>query len=67
MVGEIERAVAVYRVTLEKNKDAAVIQENLKQQEKRAQAMLEAGEISKSDLAALRLQLSAWPWPDWTR
>ena len=58
-IAEIERAVAAYRVTLQKNKDAQAIQENLKQQEKRAQAMLEAGEISRSELAALRLQLSA--------
>ena len=59
VVGEIERAVAAYRVTLQKNKDTEGIQENLKKQETRAQAMLDAGEISKSDLAALRLQLSA--------
>jgi outer membrane protein, heavy metal efflux system len=59
VIGEIERAVASYRVTLQKSKEAEAIQENLKQQEKRAQAMLEAGEISKSELAALRLQLSA--------
>jgi hypothetical protein len=32
---------------------------NLLKQEKTAQAMLEAGETSKSDLVALRLQLSA--------
>ena len=38
---------------------ADAIQESLKKQEKRAQAMLDAGEISRNDLAALRLQLSA--------
>jgi outer membrane protein, heavy metal efflux system len=59
VVGDIERAVAAYRVMLLKNKDADMIEENLKKQEKRAQAMLDAGEISRSDLAALRLQLSA--------
>jgi outer membrane protein TolC len=58
-VGEIERAVAAYRITLQKSKDADAIQSNLEKQEKRAQAMLEAGEISRSELAALRLQLSA--------
>ena len=57
VIGEIERAVAAYRVTLQKSKDAEDLQENLKKQEKRAQAMLEAGEISRSELAALRLQL----------
>jgi outer membrane protein, heavy metal efflux system len=59
VVGEIERAVAVYKVTLEKIKDAGAITENLKKQEKTTQAMLEAGEISRTELAALRLQLSA--------
>lgn len=59
VVADIERAVAAYRVTLQKSQDADAIERNLKQQEKTAQAMLEAGEISKSDLAALRLQLSA--------
>jgi outer membrane protein TolC len=58
-IGEIERAIAAYRATLQKSRDAEAIQENLKKQEKRAQAMLEAGEISRSELAALRLQLSA--------
>jgi outer membrane protein TolC len=59
VIGEIERAVAAYRVTLEKSKDAEAIQTNLQKQEKASQAMLEAGEISRSELAALRLQLSA--------
>jgi outer membrane protein TolC len=59
VIGEIERAVAAYRVTLEKSKDADAIQTNLQKQEKAAQAMLEAGEISRSELAAQRLQLSA--------
>jgi outer membrane protein, heavy metal efflux system len=59
VLGEIERAVAAYRITLLKNKDADAIQENLRKQEKTAQAVLDAGEISRSDLAALRLQLSA--------
>ena len=59
VIGEIERAVAAYRATLQKSKDAEDLQEDLKKQEKRAQAMLEAGEISRSELAALRLQLGA--------
>jgi cobalt-zinc-cadmium efflux system outer membrane protein len=59
VIGEIERAIAAYRVTLQKSKDAEAMQEHLKQQEKRAQAMLEAGEISRSELAAMRLQSTA--------
>jgi outer membrane protein TolC len=58
-VGEIDRAVAAYRITLQKSKDADSIQGNLTKQEKTSLAMLEAGEISRMDLAALRLQLSA--------
>jgi outer membrane protein TolC len=58
-VGEIDRALSAYRITLQKSKDADSIQSNLEKQEKTAQAMLEAGEISRSELAALRLQLSA--------
>ena len=59
VIGEIERTVAAYRATLQKRKAAEAIQENLKRQKERAQGMLEAGEISRSELAALRLQLSA--------
>jgi outer membrane protein, heavy metal efflux system len=59
VVGDLERALAAYQVTLQKSQEAEAIERNLKKQEGRAQAMLEAGEISRSDLAALRLQLSA--------
>jgi outer membrane protein TolC len=59
VMGDIERAVAACRVTLEKTREADPIERNLKKQERTAQAMLKEGEISRSDLAALRLQLSA--------
>jgi outer membrane protein TolC len=59
VIAEIDHAVAAYRVMVQKSKDAEAIRESLKKQERTAQAMLEAGEISRSDLAALRLQLSA--------
>ena len=59
VVAEIERAVAAYRLSLLKRADTDAMQANLLKQEKSARGMLEAGEISKSDLAALRLQLSA--------
>jgi outer membrane protein TolC len=59
VVAEIERAVAGYRVALQKRDDTEALRSNLLKQEKTAQAMLDAGEISKPELAALRLQLSA--------
>ncbi len=59
VVAEIERAVAGYRVALQKRHDTEALRANLLKQEKTAQAMLDAGEISRPELAALRLQLSA--------
>ena len=59
VMAEIERAVAGYRVALQKVGDADALRANLLKQEKAARAMLEAGEIAKADLTALRLQLSA--------
>ena len=59
VVAEIEQAVAGYRAALQKREDAEALRTHLLGQEKTAQAMLEAGEISKAELAALRLQLSA--------
>ena len=58
-MAEIEQAVAGYRAALQKREDAEALRTHLLGQEKTAQAMLEAGEISKAELAALRLQLSA--------
>jgi len=59
VVGEIDGAVASYRAALEKQSDADGLLANLQQQEKRARAMFDTGEISKSELAGLRLQLGA--------
>jgi hypothetical protein len=56
---DIDRALAGYRVALQKAKDAESLRGNLWKQEKSLQAMVEAGEISKADMAGLRLQLSA--------
>ena len=59
VLAEIDRAVAGYRASLQKQTDADTLLARLQKQEQRAQAMFDAGEISKGDLAALRLQLSA--------
>lgn len=59
VLGEIGRAVAAYGMALQKKGDADALRTNLLKQEKAAQAMLDAGEISKSELVALRVQLSA--------
>jgi outer membrane protein TolC len=59
VVAEIERSLAVYQVVKQKQADADALLSNLRKQEKTSQAMLDAGEISRSELAGLRLQLSA--------
>lgn len=59
VLAEIDRAVASYRAGLEKQADADKMLDNLHRQEESAQGMLEAGEISKSELTALQLQFSA--------
>ena len=59
VLADLDRAVAGYLVARQKMGDADALRANLLQQEKTAQAMLEAGEISKADLAAVRLQISA--------
>ncbi len=58
-IGEVEKAVAGYLAARQKAADTDTLRTNLLQQEASAQAMVSAGEISKADLAALRLQLSA--------
>ncbi len=58
-IGELDKAVAGYAAARLKVADTDALRTNLLQQEKSAQAMVSAGEISKADLAALRLQLSA--------
>ena len=56
---EIDRAVAGYHAALQKRADADELLARSQKQEQRSRAMFEAGEISKGDLVALRLQLSA--------
>ncbi len=59
VLSDIDRAVAGYRVSLKKRADADELLARLQKQEQRSHAMFDAGEISKGELAALRLQLSA--------
>lgn len=58
VLGEIDLAVAGYRAARQKQADADAMLANLQSQEKSARARLEAGDISKSELAALQLQFS---------
>ena len=58
VLGQIDLAAAAYRAASRKQADASAMLADLTRQEGVAQAMLEAGAISGSDLAALRLQLS---------
>jgi outer membrane protein TolC len=55
---QIELAAAGYRAALQKQADVDAMLGELTTQESQAQGLLDAGEISGSDLAALRLQLS---------
>jgi outer membrane protein TolC len=59
VISEIDRAMAGYRAALQKRADADELLARSQKQEQRSRAMLDAGEISKGDLVALRLQLSA--------
>jgi outer membrane protein TolC len=59
VLGEIERALAGFRAALQKRGDTEEMRAHLLKQEKTGQAMLDAGETSRADLVALRLQLSA--------
>ena len=56
---DIDRAVTSYQGSLRQRADAEALLTQVQQQERRAQWMLDAGGISRSELAALRLQLSA--------
>lgn len=58
VLAEIDLAVAGYRAAREKQADADEMLANMQRQEKSARARLEAGDISKSELAALQLQFS---------
>jgi cobalt-zinc-cadmium efflux system outer membrane protein len=59
VLGQIDLAVAAYRAALQKQADASAMLSDLTQQEGVAEAMLRAGAISRSELVALQLQLSA--------
>jgi cobalt-zinc-cadmium efflux system outer membrane protein len=59
VLAEIDLAVAGYRAASQKQADADAMLADVTKQEKAAQAMFDAGEISKSELAGLQLQLGA--------
>ncbi|HVY64241.1 MAG TPA: TolC family protein [Gammaproteobacteria bacterium] len=59
VLGQIDLAVAAFRSAARKQADASAMLANLTRQESVARAMLQAGAISGSELAALRLQLGA--------
>jgi cobalt-zinc-cadmium efflux system outer membrane protein len=56
---EIEQAIAGYRAALKQRSDAEDLLADIRRQETTARAMFELGEMSRSALVALRLQLSA--------
>jgi cobalt-zinc-cadmium efflux system outer membrane protein len=58
VVAEIDRALAVYDVALRKAVEAQSLVSDLEKQERAARAMLDAGEIARGELTAVRLQLS---------
>jgi outer membrane protein, heavy metal efflux system len=59
VLAEIDRAVAGYRGARRQQDDAEEIVTTLRKEEATARAILELGEISRSDLVALQLQLGA--------
>jgi len=59
VLAEIDLAVAGYRAALQKQADADTVLANLTKQEKAARAMVDAGEISRSELIVLQLELTA--------
>jgi outer membrane protein TolC len=60
ITGDIEHAAAGFHVALQKQADVEALLAEVQRQERSAQAMLNVGEISRSELVALRLQLSAY-------
>jgi outer membrane protein TolC len=58
VLSDIDRALAAYDVARKKRDDVEAMLANLQQQQKTYQGMFEAGEISRSELAAERLQFS---------
>ncbi len=59
VLAEIDRAVAGFRAARQKQAGVEEMLAQWRKQETAARALFEAGEISRSDLAALRIQLSA--------
>jgi outer membrane protein TolC len=59
VISDIDRALAVYDMARKKREDVEAMLADLQKQQKTCQAMYDAGEISKSELAAQQLQLSA--------
>jgi cobalt-zinc-cadmium efflux system outer membrane protein len=59
VLSEIDQALAGYRGARKQESDAEELLANLRKEETTARAMLDLGEIGRSDLVALRLQLSA--------
>jgi outer membrane protein TolC len=59
VLAEIDLAVAGYRGALQNQAEVNAMFADLQRQERTARAMLEAGEISKSELAGLQLRFSA--------
>lgn len=59
VLSEIDQALAGYRAALWQQKDAEELVATLRREEETARAIFELGEISRSDLVALRLQLGA--------
>ena len=58
-LADIDRAYAAWQIALQKRAAAAALLADSRKQERTSQAMFDAGEISKTELAALRLQLAA--------
>jgi outer membrane protein, heavy metal efflux system len=59
VLSEVDQALAGYRGAQKQESDAEELLANLRREEDTARARLELGEISRSDLVALRIQLSA--------
>ncbi|MCG6925661.1 MAG: TolC family protein [Acidobacteria bacterium] len=59
VLAEIDQALAGYRGALSQLSEAEELVDNLRREEKTARAIFDLGEISRSDLVALQLQLGA--------
>ena len=59
MIEQIDGAVAACRSAIEKSKTADELLESLRKQEESAKALYRVGEISKSELLSIQLELAA--------